>query len=74
MVDQWSRQDEAYWSRPGVYRDPIADVASVDGADKWSQRGGYWTALPLLLRAASRQFAGENEIGPDGGFRCARVP
>jgi formylglycine-generating enzyme required for sulfatase activity len=74
MVDQWSRQDEAYWSRPGVYRDPIANVASVDGADEWTQRGGYWTALPLLLRAASREFASGDEIGPDGGFRCARVP
>jgi formylglycine-generating enzyme required for sulfatase activity len=72
--DQWSRQDEAYWSRPGVFRDPLANVVSSDGDDMWTQRGGYWTGLPLPLRAAWRDRAGGMDIGPDAGFRCARVP
>ena len=73
--DKWSRQDEPFWSRPGVFRDPLADVDSPsDGRDggTYANKGGHYMSLPIELRAAFRGFLHDNGISPQTGFRCAR--
>jgi formylglycine-generating enzyme required for sulfatase activity len=76
LRDKWSRQDEAFWSRPGVYRDPVADLDSPkDGRDlgTYATRGGYFVALTLELRAAFRGYVNADSASPTTGFRCARA-
>ena len=69
--DRWSRQDEAFWSRPGVFRDPLADFPSTDGNEQ-TVRGGWWYIGPVGLRAAIRQHHSIGFASDAIGFRCAR--
>jgi formylglycine-generating enzyme required for sulfatase activity len=73
--DKWSRQDEAFWSAGGVFRDPVATLDSpADGEDggTYAARGGDFVSLPIELRASFRGFLNDNQISPTTGFRCAR--
>ena len=77
--DVWNRDDEACWSLPGVYTDPLCQTPSpADGFDH-TVRGGEWLAPPSDLHAASRILEGQTgpgqviDQGDIGvGFRCVR--
>ena len=77
-ADLWSRQDEAYWSKPGVFTDPVADLVSPADGPLRVARGGAFYDVPLESRAGFRrpieqydsQMRSEYYYG--AGFRCAR--
>jgi formylglycine-generating enzyme required for sulfatase activity len=73
-LDLWSREGEAYWSQPRVFVDPLADLVSpADGANLHSIRGGAFTDLPLIIRAASRTPVLSNGYYYfEVGWRCVR--
>ncbi len=71
-LDQWSRQDEAYWSQPGVFHDPLADLESPADGDAHSERGGGFYLPTAPLRAAFRQNLFGTNADPSAGVRCAR--
>jgi len=72
--DLWNRQDEACWSAPGVYVDPVCDMVSPADGLKHSYRGGCWDIIARLSTSASREGLADNAtLGLIGlGFRCAR--
>jgi formylglycine-generating enzyme required for sulfatase activity len=72
-LDKWSRQDEPFWSAPGVFHDPIADFDSVDGAGR-SLRGGAWAYPAATARAAVRSWQAElsSSEPTSNGARCVR--
>jgi formylglycine-generating enzyme len=72
--DLWNRQDEACWSVPGVYVDPVCEAVSPADGPKHSYRGGCWDITARLSTSASREGIGDNAtLGLIGlGFRCAR--
>ena len=72
--DLWNRQDEACWSTPGVYRDPLcASTTSVDAQGQRLNvvRGGCYLSPPRGGTAAVRTFLSETQASPEIGFRCA---
>jgi formylglycine-generating enzyme required for sulfatase activity len=74
VLDRWNRQDEACWSRPGVYVDPVCDTPSIDdGMPLMLIRcfGASWADGPLYLRAAVRHYGCTSSEVYSGG-RCAR--
>jgi formylglycine-generating enzyme required for sulfatase activity len=75
-LDQWSRQDEPYWGRAGLFTDPVANIDSpADGSGMRSRRSGNFIDAPINLRAASRQFvdvSNPDTIFLEVGLRCAR--
>lgn len=70
--DVWSRPGEAYWSRPGILVDPVADLVSAADGPAHSHRGGSWETFPLNLRAGMRQPLFDDAASAAVGFRCAR--
>jgi formylglycine-generating enzyme required for sulfatase activity len=73
--DRFSLPDEAYWSMPGVFVDPVADIASASQGDHLhAVRGGAFHDPPLLLRAAYRLGAPDNRhtVFFKVGWRCIR--
>jgi formylglycine-generating enzyme required for sulfatase activity len=70
--DVWSRQDEPYWSKSGVYYDPIADQESAQDGFMYTQRGGAWYIGQNSLRAGFRQPSRPTVADTGTGVRCAR--
>lgn len=71
--DRWSRPGEPFWSRPGIFRDPVADQPSDDDSTVETTRGGDWTSFPYALRAAFRAGQPVNAVSPGFGIRCVRA-
>jgi formylglycine-generating enzyme required for sulfatase activity len=71
-VDTFSRQDEPYWSKNGLFKDPVADVAST-AEPSWVSvaRGGNWQTVPVNLRAITRNGMPDGSYSVGIGFRCA---
>ena len=71
VLDAWSRNSEAYWSGPGVLRNPVADLRSEDD-EVLTARGGFWYGTPISLRAGYRSPQLADSYSNGLGFRCAR--
>lgn len=72
--DDWNKDDESCWSRPGVYRDPVCAADAADAAETAvaSARGGSWATTGGLLRAGLRDYGPKTQWWNYLGFRCAR--
>jgi formylglycine-generating enzyme required for sulfatase activity len=72
VKDEWSRQEEAFWSAPGVFHDPVANLTSPLDGHMAVARGGVWYLTPIALRAAFRQGLPSTSLVNGLGFRCVR--